>query len=111
MGALNDFDDDEASIDEDENSDGGEVSVAGSDRARGGGTLNMTGGRGGPMGGGYDSGGYGGGGGGGGGYGGGAPDMINVSESCWVDKKHRRGAPVEEWSCRTGPLVVSLKLH
>lgn len=54
MGGL-DFDDDEASIDEDENSDGGEVSMAGSDRGmdqRGYGGYGQGGGAGG-AGGGY----------------------------------------------------------
>lgn len=46
VGQLNDFDDgDEASIDEDENSDGGDVSRAGSDRGgRGGGNAGGVGG-------------------------------------------------------------------
>lgn len=77
VGALNGNFDDEASIDEDENSDGGEVSMAGSDPGQ----------RGMPQGGGY-AGGYeggyeGGGGGAPGGYGGGGyGDMGGVSVAC-----------------------------
>mmetsp|Transcript_15622 Transcript_15622/g.33866 ORF Transcript_15622/g.33866 Transcript_15622/m.33866 type:complete len:452 (-) Transcript_15622:416-1771(-) len=52
VGNLNGFDDDEASIDEDDNSDGGEVSMAGSDP--GNGMMDRRGGYGGGYGGGAD---------------------------------------------------------
>jgi hypothetical protein len=43
MGQLDGFDDDEASIDEDENSDGGAVSLAGDDVGQGfGGMVSMA---------------------------------------------------------------------